>query len=439
MHTLNQITSTSQGPAVPRAILNEQAVISLREVSRIALSALVANKMRSVLTALGVIIGVAAVIILLALGRGTQDQITERLTANGANLLTVVPGSLSAGGFGSSGSNQSLTAEDAEALADSANTPSVSLVSPQTTNFATISAGSRNTSGRVFGVTPAYMPIHNHTLSSGEFITESQVQSGASVAVLGSRVVSALFDTSDPVGQHVRVNGQRLRVIGVLASKGGDPFSSIDDSIVVPITTAQRKLFGTELTPSGETKISSVTIQARDQASLTSAEQEVATTLRVRHKLDASGVSDDFTINNQQALIDTLVESQRTLTLYLGAIASISLLVGGIGIMNIMLVSVYERTREIGLRKALGARERDILTQFLIEALFLSTGGGLIGIILGISITFAIDQFLQRPAVLSLESMLLSVGVSTAIGLFFGIEPARRAARLDPIAALRHE
>lgn len=439
MRAYNDITTDDRVLLADAALPTAVRSIRLRETIRIALKALLANKLRSILTALGVIIGVAAVVVLLALGRGAQEQITQRLTANGANILTVVPGSLSQGGFSSSGSNQKLTMEDAEAMADTAKAPSIAAVSPEMTNFGTITVGSRNTSGRIFGVTPTYAAVHNDSMSFGEFISQGQMQSASSVAVIGTRVVSALFDTPNPVGQYIRINGQRLKVIGVLASKGGDPFTSVDDSVLAPITTVQQKLFGAELTPSGEASISAITVQARDQRSLAGAQQEISAILRARHKLPSSGTSDDFTINNQQDLIDTLVASQRTLTLYLGAIASISLIVGGIGIMNIMLMSVRERTREIGLRKAIGARERDILTQFLIEALLLSTSGGLIGVLIGILISIGVNKSGQGHAILSADSMLLAVSVSTAIGLFFGIAPARGAARLDPIASLRYE
>jgi putative ABC transport system permease protein len=422
-----------------RASMTYSHGITLRESLRIAFTTLTVNKLRSFLTALGVIIGVAAVVALMALGRGAQEQITQQLTENGANLLTVIPGSLGRGGFSSSGGTQTLTVEDAEALADPNNAPSIAQVSPEENNFGTIAVGSTNTSASVYGVTPAYLPIHNNSLASGEFFSESQVRRGSNVAVLGSRIASTLFGGTDPVGQYIRINGQRFRVIGVLASKGGNAFFSPDDSVFVPISTSQHKLFGAKMTPSGEATVGSIAVQARDQNSIEQAKEEIAATLRRRHKLATNGSADDFTINNQQDIINTLVESRRTLTIYLGAIASISLIVGGIGIMNIMLVSVRERTREIGLRKAIGARERDILTQFLIEAMFLSIGGGCIGLLVGIIITVVVNTSGQGRAILSMSSMLLAVAVATAIGLFFGIEPARRAAQLNPIEALRYE
>jgi putative ABC transport system permease protein len=355
-------------------------------------------------------------------------------------LLTVRPGSLGRGGFSSAGAGtQTLTADDAQALANPANVPAAALVSPESMNFSTIVVGARNTSALVSGATPAYLTIHNHSMARGAFIDEGQVRGGANVAVLGARMATTLFDTENPVGKTIRIAGKRFRVIGVFASKGGGIFGSIDDGIVVPITTAQRKLFGGRATASGKPLVAAVVVQARDEASIRPAIAQIAATLRARHRLPNDGSGDDFSIDNQQDLINTLTESRRTFTMYMGAIAAISLVVGGIGIMNIMLVSVRERTREIGLRKAIGARERDILTQFLIEALTLSTGGGLIGLLVGVLIAVIANESGRARATVNPASLVLAVGVAMAIGLFFGIEPARRAARLDPIEALRYE
>ena len=414
--------------------------ISLSETVRIALNTLMGNKLRSMLTALGVIIGVAAVVALLAIGRGAQAEIAESITVNGANLLTVRSGSLSSGGFGSSGNkSRSLTMDDARSLEDPANVPDAIAVSPEVTSFGSIVAGSSNTSSLVTGVTPAYQTIHNAALASGEFISDSQVNSAANVAVLGSRVAATLFGDQDPVGRTLRIEGQQFRVIGVLKLKGGSAFGSVDDAILVPLKTAQTKLFGVQDAATGRPALSAIAVQASSEKSIQSAANAIAATLRARHRLPAEGGADDFSIDNQQDLINTLTESRRTLTIYLGAIAAISLIVGGIGIMNIMLVSVRERTREIGLRKAIGARERDILTQFLIEALTLSTCGGLIGLLLGITIALIADRTGQARAILSADSMVLATGFAVMIGLFFGIEPARRAAQLDPIEALRSD
>jgi putative ABC transport system permease protein len=412
--------------------------ISLSESIRIAFSTLLANKLRSLLTALGVIIGVAAVVALLAIGRGAQEEIAESITINGANLLTVRSGSLSSGGFGSDGGkSRALIMDDVKALSDPTRNPAVINVSPEYSSFASIVAGAQNTSAMVTGVTPIYETVRNAKLNQGEFISDGHVKSSSSVAVLGARVATTLFGTADPVGQSIRIEGLSFKVIGVLKLKGGSTFGSLDDAILVPLTTAQTKLFGARDSYTGKPSLSSITVQARDEQSIREAAQQIALTIREEHRLPLEGGADDFSIDNQQDLINTLTESRRTMTIYLGAIATISLVVGGIGIMNIMLVSVRERTREIGLRKAIGARERDVLTQFLIEALTLSTCGGLLGLLLGVLIAVIANETGQSRASVSVSSMVLAVGFAMAIGLFFGIEPARRAARLDPIEALR--
>lgn len=406
--------------------------ISLMESLHIAFDTLMANKLRTALTALGVIIGVASVVALLALGNGAQQQIEERITANGANLLTVRSEGQAGGG------SAKLTVDDAQALADSATVQHAARVSPETSGIASLVAGSKNKTTIVFGVTPAYAAVHNNKLGSGSFIDESQTNSR--VVVLGPRLAKSLFEDADPVGQQIRIKGQSFKIIGVLASKGTGMFGFDDDAAFIPLNQASNKLFGGRVAGTGnKASVASIVVQARDKDSIGSATREIETTLRERHKLPAYGGADDFTIDNQQDLIDTLTESSRTMTVFLGAIAAISLIVGGIGIMNIMLVSVRERTREIGLRKAVGARERDILAQFLIEALTLSALGGLIGLLAGVLIAVVANETGQSRAVVTPESILMAVGFSIAVGLFFGIEPARRASRLDPIEALRYE
>jgi putative ABC transport system permease protein len=397
--------------------------------------------MRTLLTALGVIIGVAAVVALMAIGRGSQDAITSSITANGANLLTIRGGAATQGGVrGQVGDSQTLTIEDAKALENPQNVPSATLVSPEYNGNGQFVAGSQNQSVRITGATSAYLPLHNLSIAEGDFISDDQVSSVASVVVLGSNVALSLFPNGDGLGQVVRINRQSFQVIGILKSQGGTGFGSLDDSAMVPLSTAQRKLFGGRaIGGGGAALVSSIVVQAKDQASVDSALSEVNAILRDRHQLPSDGSSDDFSVLNQQDILNTVAQTAQVLTLFLGAIAAISLIVGGIGIMNIMLVSVRERTREIGLRKAIGAREQDILIQFLIEALSLSLVGGLIGLLIGILIAQLVNLSGMIKATVSIESVVLAVGFAMLIGLFFGIEPARRAARLDPIDALRYD
>jgi putative ABC transport system permease protein len=407
--------------------------ISLIESIGLAWSTLMANKVRTVLTALGVIIGVASVVALLAIGSGTQEQITERITANGANLLTVRASGAAGGG------NATLTSDDAAAIADVTNVPDAAAVSPETQGVASVVAGSTSRNTIVIGVTPVYLEMHNNQMLYGSFIQEGEETSN--VVVLGSQATKELFgEDVDPTGQTIRIKGINFQVIGALKPKGTSASSFDDSGVLIPIAVAQKRIgVGRVQSAGNKTAVSSIVVQTRSKDTILTAKAQVETLLRSRHQVPEDGTADDFTVTNQEDLINTITETSRTLTLYLAAIAAISLIVGGIGIMNIMLVSVRERTREIGLRKAIGARQRDILTQFLIEALLLSTTGGLIGLAIGAGIAVVVNATGQTRAIVSPLSVVLAVGFAMAVGLFFGIEPARRAARLDPIEALRYE
>ena len=407
---------------------------------RTALSSLGANKLRSGLTLLGVVIGVAAVISLMAIGRGAQQAITANIESLGTNLLFVRPGAVSQGGVsGGQGGATTLTFDDAYALLDTVYAPSVAAVAPELRGSGQVVAGGKNTATQVIGVTPEYEFVRNIPVASGQFVSWPQVGNTSEVTVLGSRVAETLFGFRDPVGQSVRINGRQFTVIGVLESQGGGAQGLFDDQVLVPISTAYYRLAG-QRTAQGGVTVQTINVQVASGDAMDDAVQEIAGVLRLRHRITGD---DDFTVTSQQATIETLQATTNTFVVFLGAIASISLLVGGIGIMNIMLVSVTERTREIGIRKAVGAKRRDILFQFVSEATLLSLGGGGIGVLLGLSLSRLMDgrtlgsQTFQTA--FSGEIALLALVVSAGIGLFFGIYPAMRAARLRPIEALRYE
>lgn len=410
------------------------------ETFRTALSALGANRLRSALTLLGMVIGVTSVIALMSIGRGAQQAITANIAALGTNLLFVRPGStVEAGVRGGLGTASTLTLEDAYALLDPVRSPSVEAVAPELQATGQVVAGRLNTRTRIVGVTPEYRHVRNYSIASGQFISPAHVQNRSMVAVLGSRVAQTLFGLRDPTGQTIRINSQPYTVVGVLQSKGSGALGLEDDQVLVPLTTVFYRLTS-QRTAQGQVTVQAINVQVRDSGEMDRAVQEIATVLRLRHRITGE---DDFTIASQQETIQTLEETTGVFVWFLGAIAGISLLVGGIGIMNIMLVSVTERTREIGIRKAVGARRRHILVQFLAEATSLSVAGGGMGLLLG----WLASRFLEGMQLgtqtfhtaFSGDIGLIAVLVSVAIGLFFGVYPAARASRLDPIEALRHE
>ena len=417
--------------------------MKIKDCIVIALHTLAGNKMRSALTMLGVLIGVSAVISVVTLGKIDRQMQQEQFAALGANLIYVLPGAPSAmmGLGGPMGTAQTLTLEDAEALADPGNAPSISLVAPATQTSAQAAAGGENMGVRVAGVTPEYQQVNNFELAHGRFITNADYQGRARVVVLGSHISEELFGLMSPVGQTLRLDGQQFRVVGVLKTKGG-AFGVEDLMVFVPLSTVQSTLFASQAGSLGHA-VHMISIQAKSKAEINSAKEEIINLLRQRHHIGPND-DDDFTVMSMDAIARIADQLEMIVLLILGAIASVSLLVGSIGIMNIMLVSVVERTREIGLRKALGAKRRDILVQFLTESATLSLCGGVAGIILGWIIikvvsVIAVNAGLPFVPMLPLDVVALAVGVSLLVGLISGIYPAFRAARLDPIEALRHE
>ncbi len=399
--------------------------------------AISANKARSGLTVLGIVIGIASVIALVAVGQGSTNSITSSIESTGANLVTVSPGfSRTAGPVsGGRGSATTLTVEDATAIADGVG--QIAAIAPEVDGRYQIIASSANTNTQVIGTVSSYTEVHKITMSEGSFISDLQNQNASRVVVLGSTAATDLFGDptsggTDPIGQTLRIKGLQFTVIGVTTSKGGTGFNSPDDAIYVPLTTSQRFL-------AGQTKyLSSIGIEAATQGAMTQVQTDITDLLLTRHKISDSA-SADFSVLNQADLASTLSSTARTLTLLLAAVAGISLIVGGIGIMNMMLTTVTERTREIGLRKAIGAKRRDVSVQFLVEAVVLTFFGGALGIVLGWLISIALTKFAGLQSQVTPIAVVLAFGVSAVIGIVFGFYPARRAAGLNPIEALRYE
>jgi len=394
------------------------------------------HKLRSFLTMLGIVIGVGAVIILMSIGKGTTAQILANIESMGSDLITIRPGaSFGFGGVrGGGGSTQTLTIDDAEAIAEDVSY--ISAVVPSYSSNLQLVVGSENTNASVTGTTPDYLEVNNLDVASGSFFTEYDYQRGAKVVVLGSSVKETLFGDDNPIGQQMRMGGNIVRVVGVLEGNESMMGGS-DDAIFIPLT-AMQQMVAQPRTAQGERVISSISLTVSDETQADYVVEEITTLLRSRHRLGSLD-DDDFSITSMQEIAAAISETAGTMTLLLGAIAAISLLVGGIGVMNIMLVSVLERTREIGIRKALGAREHDIWIQFLIEAAFLTLAGGIIGVILGWLVAYFLNSMGLMTTVVTADIVILAVSVSVGIGLFFGFYPAWNASRLNPIEALRSE
>jgi putative ABC transport system permease protein len=403
----------------------------IRSLLKVALKSISRNRMRSMLTSLGIIIGVCAVIVMVAIGQGSQKRIEQQIAGLGTNVLTIFPGQMQAGGVSQgAGSANRLTLEDATKLKQDAT--KIAAISPVVRARAQIIGGGKNWNTSVNGVSPQYPDIRAWKIKDGEFFTDRDVLSNAKVAVIGQTVAEQLFPGQDPIGEQIQIRSTPFRVIGVMAEKGQNPMGMDEDDIVLaPYSTVLYRL-------KGGTYIDMINVSARSAAELADAQTEIKSILREAHRLNPAD-DDNFRIFNQADLTQAATATSRTLTLLLGSIAGVSLLVGGIGIMNIMFVSVTERTREIGIRLSIGARASDILTQFLAEAVVLSAFGGVIGILLALGITFALRHLTELSTVINPGIVLLAFSVSAGVGIFFGLYPARKAAALNPIDALRYE
>jgi len=407
--------------------------VNLLSAAKVAYRSLRANKMRSGLTMLGMIIGVAAVIAMVAVGAGANERIAAQIASIGSNLILIIPGSTTSGGLRSGfGGTPTLTMGDAKAIKELS---PVRYAAATTRGSAPVVYGNQNWSTIIQGVTPEFLAIRDWGLASGRNFGPEDVDASTKVAVLGQTVAQNLFGGEDPVGKIVRIKKVPFTVVGLLEAKGQSmQGQDQDDTVIVPITSAQKKLFGSAHIGT----VGAILVQAADAASIKDAEREVTDLIRQRHRI-GRGQDDDFSVRNLSEMLSVAESSTRVMSLLLGAIASVSLLVGGIGIMNIMLVSVTERTREIGIRMAVGAREQDILLQFLIEAVVLALTGGAIGILTGVAGSSLISYFAKWSTIVLPSAIFMAFGFSAAVGIFFGFYPARKASRMDPIEALRYE
>jgi putative ABC transport system permease protein len=398
---------------------------------KIAARALTRNTMRSSLTMLGIIIGVGAVIAMVAVGQGAKAQVETQIASIGSNMLLVFPGSTTQGGVhAGSGSVTTLTEDDAEAIKKELS--AVRYASPSLRTVAQVVSTNQNWSTAITGSTPDYFPIRDWSFEAGGPFTESDVAGATKVAVLGKTVAVNLFGAQDPMGQIIRIRNVPFKVVGVLIPKGQSAMGQDqDDTVIIPFSTLQKRIMGV-------TYVGAILVSANSPQETSVAERQIEALLHQRHHIPP-GQDDDFTVRNMTDIATAAAAASSVMTILLGSIASVSLIVGGIGIMNIMLVSVTERTREIGIRMAVGARGRDILLQFLVEAVVLSVSGGLLGVVFGIAGSRLVSAFVHWPTIISIQSIVLALGFSIAIGVFFGLYPARRAASLDPIDALRYE
>lgn len=406
------------------------------DIVRNAWDAIRNHKLRSMLTALGILIGIAAVVLTVGLGQGAQQQVSKQLSALGGNLLIISPGSSTSGGLrGGFGSASTLTTADAAALSSKVAAPNIGGVAPilQSSNQSLVN-GSTNWTTTVIGTTPSWLSVRGRTLSSGRFITAAEETKGAAVTVLASDTASELFGFLNPVGQSVTINSVSYEVIGVLTSAGSDSSTNLDDQAIVPLSTASQRIVG----GSTRTSVQTIYVKATSPSKLSGSYQEADAILNYRHGISATSTA-DFSITTQQSVISTTSSVDSTLTTLLIGVAALSLIVGGIGVMNIMLVSVKERTREIGLRKALGGTPMVIRRQFLSEASMLGLTGGLLGVAVGVGGAKILPHFISNPIAISLPAIGIAIGTAIVIGVGFGVYPAARAARLSPIDALRSE